>query len=191
MQEGEKRESHKAAKDAEALPELNLPSRSSKPKSKAKKAHQEEEKAEELVAAKTGEEKSIRTNLKLKLKERVEEAKRRATKKRDKRRVNQEPLGMETIAEVEGADDEDVNQQTAREHIEDVKRRSKSKAEKKSKSNNFVIDPSDLNASDDFDDMGASGKSVQIKPKGGSGAREAFQSKLKKMNRSYGVKEDE
>ena len=62
------------------------------------------------------------------------------------------PLGMETIAEADGADDEDNGFNGAGGHIEqDMQRRRKSRPVKKSAHNDFSIDPIDLDDSDEFD----------------------------------------
>ena len=86
---------------------------------------------------------------------------------------------METIAEVEGADDEDLNVATQVADMEVKNRRSKSKADKKSQSNDLAIDPSDQKASDDFDDLESAGQRVLPSRGKPLGTREAFQSRLK------------
>ena len=89
------------------------------------------------------------------------------------RKSRGQPVGMETIAEIEGADDEENGKHTAREHIKDSRRRRKSRAEKNSQANNFEIDPADENDSDEFDNLGRSGRAASKKMSGAS-TKEAF-----------------
>ena len=83
---------------------------------------------------------------------------------------------METIAEDDGADDEENAQYTVQEGVEDKKKRRKEKAARNAESNNFVIDPADLHDSDDFDALPADAGNNQVaRKKAAAATKEAFQ----------------